>query len=368
MPRLSRFVSLYCLIWLMAMPGRIDAQPVSKAVRNQVVSVPSTNPRPVAPAIGSKADNLPPVRPTATFAEAFAPLISRAALEAPIAFLADSALAGRETGSKGGAEAVRYLVEAFKSLDLKPLGSGDPRKTNTAYTQPFVCPTGQAGKNVVGWIPATDPNCREYVLVTAHFDHLGTIKGTFYPGADSNASGVAALLNVAATFSQAKKAGAVLKRNLIFAAYDGKEYSMTGARIFSITLSIPTAQLVANINIDQIGAVLAPPYARKDYALVLASANAPERFLTTFKNCNSFYNTNLDIDYSFYDSPVFAEIYFEMTEQHFLADAGVPSFLITSGVNDNTYKPTDTPAIIDLDILERRTRWIFYSLWDVVNE
>ena len=224
--------------------------------------------------------------------EDYAGLITRDSLAAPIEFLADSARTGRETGTPGGADAARYIAARFEQYGLRPLGSPNPLKRSTTYLQPFYCTTRQQGKNVIGLLPATDPACRDYIILSAHYDHLGTLKGVLYPGADCNASGVSVLLNIARTLSAMKAAGEGPDCHYIFVCYDAKEYSI-------------------------------------------------------------------------YNSPAFAQVYFEMTEQSFLDKLGVPSVLVTSGVHDHTYKPTDTPALIDYPVLEQRARWLFFTLWDL---
>ncbi len=297
--------------------------------------------------------------------EDYAGLITRDSLAAPIEFLADSARTGRETGTPGGADAARYIAARFEQYGLRPLGSPNPLKRSTTYLQPFYCTTRQQGKNVIGLLPATDPACRDYIILSAHYDHLGTLKGVLYPGADCNASGVSVLLNIARTLSAMKAAGEGPDCHYIFVCYDAKEYSMTGAQLFSIALAVPANQIKANVNLDQIGTVLEPPGKSKAYALVLGSEKLPESVTQAFVNCNAFYNTQLELDFTFYNSPAFAQVYFEMTEQSFLDKLGVPSVLVTSGVHDHTYKPTDTPALIDYPVLEQRARWLFFTLWDL---
>lgn len=297
--------------------------------------------------------------------EDYADLITIDSLASPINFLSDPKLTGRETGTPGGSSAAIYIAEQFESYGLRPLGNPNPLKHSTTYMQPFYCPTRQQGKNVIGLLPADNPQSKEYVILSAHFDHLGTIKDVLYPGADCNASGVSVLLNIARTLSLMKDDDKGSKRNYIFVCYDAKEFSMTGAQLFSMALAIPPAQIKAYINIDQIGTTLEPPFKSKNYALVLGADKAPDYLRNALVNCNAFYNTQLELDFSFYDSPTFAEVYFEMTEQSFLAKLEVPSVLVTSGVHDHTYKPTDTADIIDYPVLQKRAKWLFYTLWDL---
>lgn len=296
--------------------------------------------------------------------ELYAALINRKELDSHIRFLSDSALQGRETGSAGGSAATGYIAERFLEYGLRPLGTGNPRRHNTTFSQEFACPTGQRGRNVVGWIPASTQS-DEYIVVSAHYDHLGTISGIFYPGADSNASGVSALLSLVRVFGTLDKEGYRAERNIIFVAYDAKEFSMTGARVFALSLGIPANQIVLNLNLDLLGTSLEPPDAALDYVLILGAGTVPSHIVRFLNNNNFYFNLGLDLDYSFYNSPGFADIYFTMTEQSILAQMGVPSLLISSGLNDHTYKPSDTADIINLPVLEKRVRWLFFTLWDL---
>ena len=308
-----------------------------------------------------------PLEAQTTRPEEYARTITSQELDFHIRYLSDSLLQGRETGSTGGSQATQYINRMFDESGLRPLGTANPYRYNGSYIQGFVCPTGQKGRNVIGWIPATGKESNEYIIISAHYDHLGVIDGVLYPGADSNASGVAALLSLAKAFSAATNDGHGLSRNLIFVAYDAKEFSMTGARIFALSLGIPAGQVVLNLNLDQMGTTLAPPGESSKYMLILGAEKVPEHIIRSMNNTNAYYNTGLELDYSFYRSPEFAEIFFTMTEQYFLSLQNIPSLLVTSGVNDHTYKPRDTPDIIDLPVLELRTRWLFFTLWDLLQ-
>ena len=313
----------------------------------------------IAPSFAGQSSQTPLLRP-----EYHADLINRKELNTHICYLSDSSLQGRETGTAGGSAATSYIAGKFMEYGLRPLGTGNPQRNNTSFIQGFACPTGQRGRNVIGWIPAAT-HSDEYLVVTAHYDHLGMINGIFYPGADSNASGVSVLLSLARAFCALENEGYRAARNIIFVAYDAKEFSMTGARVFALSLGIPAKSIVLNMNLDQLGTSLEPPGSTSQYVLVLGAGNVPSYIVRSLDNNNSFFNMGLNIDYSFYNSPDFARIYFTMTEQSVLAAMEVPSLLITSGFNDHTYKPTDTPEIIDLPVLEKRARWIFFSLWDM---
>ena len=102
---------------------------------------------------------------------------------------------GRATGSRGAYVAKQYIEERFEEYGIASRG--------ILYYQPFR-ENSVTGYNVIGEVRASERS-NEYVIVGAHYDHLGTIKGKTYPGADDNASGVAALLELGRMFAQMKK-------------------------------------------------------------------------------------------------------------------------------------------------------------------
>ncbi len=168
--------------------------------------------------------------------------------------LSSDAFAGRRTGSDGSRKAQAFLQGRFEALGLKPFGA--------AYAMPFsfthtsikglVTPgrpykTGYpAAVNYIGYI-AGSARPERFIVVSAHYDHLGEKADKLYPGADDNASGVAAMLAIASWF----KAHPPL-HTIVFAAFDGEELGLQGARAFLAALPFPKAQLALNVNLDMV--------------------------------------------------------------------------------------------------------------------
>ncbi len=107
------------------------------------------------------------------------------------------------------------------------------------------------GRNVVALFEGSDPNLKsQAVLLTAHHDHMGEANGHIYNGADDNASGVAALLEIAKALTAGK---ARLKRSVLFVSYDGEERIFLGSYYYVTHPIIPLDQTIANVNLDMIG-------------------------------------------------------------------------------------------------------------------
>ena len=124
-------------------------------------------------------------------------VISENTLFRQVSFLSDSICTGRSTGSPGAAEAAFWITRQMSVCGLKPLlvpGSPEP-----SFGQSFMS-EGRVGRNVLGFCGSgRRPSSAKgsYVIVAAHYDNLGTLDSAMYPGADSNASGVSALLSLA---------------------------------------------------------------------------------------------------------------------------------------------------------------------------
>ena len=168
--------------------------------------------------------------------------------------LASPEYAGRATGSAGSKLAQAYLSRRFQELGVQPFGHG--YVVPFAFTHTSVKRLFSAGKpykveypaaaNVVGFIKGSmDPN--RYMVVSAHYDHLGVREGVMYPGADDNASGVAAMLAIAAHFKQHPP-----QHTIVFAAFDAEELGKRGAEAFLKALPFPRGQLAFNLNLDMV--------------------------------------------------------------------------------------------------------------------
>lgn len=148
---------------------------------------------------------------------------------------------GRQVGTEGGAKARAFVIQRFKESGIQPFG--------TSYEQPFkfTARGGEtAGVNVIGRIEGK--NTKQFIVISAHYDHIGVRNGVVANGADDNASGTAGLFAVAKYFSTRKP-----DNTLIFAAFDGEESGLRGARAFVATPPVDAAAIVIDLNMDMIG-------------------------------------------------------------------------------------------------------------------
>jgi Zn-dependent M28 family amino/carboxypeptidase len=180
--------------------------------------------------------------------------VDRSALMGVVRTLSSPAFGGRRTGTPGGIAARRFIQNAFQQLGL---AAGAP-----SFLQPFsfvhtsvggLVRPGRAWKtpyddaaNVLGIQPGTQGASRA-IVISAHYDHVGTRDGAMYPGADDNASGVAALLAVA-RYVHAHP----LRHRTVFAAFDAEELGLQGAQAFLRAPPVPAGSIALDINFDMV--------------------------------------------------------------------------------------------------------------------
>ncbi|MEO7192354.1 MAG: M28 family peptidase [Vicinamibacterales bacterium] len=173
--------------------------------------------------------------------------VDRPRLLEDLRVLAADDMQGRELGTAGGDKARAYVLQRFRSAGLQPLG--------TSYEHPFTATTrtrgGQSaerhGVNVVGVINGTAAHNR-YIVISAHYDHVGMRRGQVFNGADDNASGTAALFELARYYRAHPPS-----TSLLFVAFDGEEEGLLGSRAFVRAPPVPVSSLLVDLNADMIG-------------------------------------------------------------------------------------------------------------------
>lgn len=149
---------------------------------------------------------------------------------------------GRLIGTPGGEKARAYVAARFTQSKIVPFGD--------SLLHPFTSATRggeRRGANVIGRIDGTaEP--KRYIIVTAHYDHIGVRNGQIFNGADDNASGTAALFAIGAHLAANRP-----KHSVIVAALDGEESGLLGARAFLAKPPVDVAAIAVNVNLDMIG-------------------------------------------------------------------------------------------------------------------
>ena len=170
------------------------------------------------------------------------PAVDAKQLVHDVAVLAADSLEGRRTGTPGTAKARAYLISAFERIGVQSFWN--------RYEHPFRFESGQEtwweGVNVLGYLEGT-ARPDTFIVVTAHYDHLGVRHGEVYNGADDNASGVAGLLALASYFAEHPP-----RHSVLFAALDAEEVGLRGARALVQDPPVDRAAMRLNVNLDMI--------------------------------------------------------------------------------------------------------------------
>lgn len=177
-------------------------------------------------------------------------LLDSVALMRDVTAISADSLNGRAIGSLGSAKVRDFLAARFDALGLETIAPGRIQKMPVTSSSPRLKDV-KFGANVVGLIKGSKfPD--QYIVVTAHYDHLGVgraVNGdSIYNGADDNGSGTAALAILARHFLKARPA-----HSIVFAAVDGEESGMWGSRYFVSAPTVPLDKILLNINLDMIG-------------------------------------------------------------------------------------------------------------------
>lgn len=290
-----------------------------------------------------------------------------------VEYLSSKTLQGRGKGTRGHSEAALFIAGKFADAGLLRICGG--------YAQCFIY--GQeplCGHNIIGMIPGRSGyDGGKYTIIGAHYDHLGTIDGTVYPGADANASGIAALLELVRMFKAQRNNGIAGSGDIIFVAFDANLEEYQGSSSFWDALQsglffnpltgrrINPEDISLMVDLDQLGSSRAPVHKkRKDYMLVLGEDRLPKARQGILGRCNSFYGCNLDLCYSYYNSEIFTKMFYRLGDRRNFIDNGVPTMMFSSGITDLNNKHRDTYRMLDYDVFCKRIILIFRFLEKVL--
>jgi hypothetical protein len=194
-----------------------------------------------------------------------------------IGYLASDALEGRLTGSPGNDSAAAYIARRYKSLGLVEVVPGYLQRFDAVSAEDAHAGRTEPRKtqNVVAVLRGTDPTVRdEFIVIGAHYDHLGRAttyaqdpeaKDAIRNGADDNASGTAAVMELARILSANRP-----RRSIIFANFSGEELGLLGSQWFVGHPPVPLERVVAMINFDMVGRL------KNDKLIVYGTGTASE--------------------------------------------------------------------------------------------
>jgi Zn-dependent M28 family amino/carboxypeptidase len=274
--------------------------------------------------------------------------ITASALLGHVSFLSSDHLEGRKTPSRGLEIAAEYIAAQFRAAGLQPTFNGpesDP----------------EAGRNVVAIVHGSDPKLRDtYVMVSAHYDHVGMkpdcTGDCIFNGANDNASGVAAVLEIASEFAAMKPRP---RRSVIFVAFYGEELGLNGSKFYVSNPTVPLESTIAMINLEQLG--------RTDDATGPQLRRAALTGLNFTEVGPALAKVAAKYGVEIYDPPRTAD-YFERSDNAPLAEAGVPAHtLVVAPEFPDYHAVTDEWKKIDYANMALITRVIAAGVTTLAN-
>jgi hypothetical protein len=296
--------------------------------------------------------------------------ISADSMKGHLSFLASDALEGRGTPSRGLDIAAEYIAAQFRRAGLEPLGDDGYFQTvdwNLIDPRGDKHPEAAAGgprivRNVAGVLRGSDPALAStYVLVTAHYDHLGVGKGDgdqVFNGANDDGSGTVSVIELANAFAAQKVRP---RRSIVFMTVFGEEHGLVGSRYYGAHPLVPVASTVADINLEQVGrtddsegpqvrAAAVTGFDYSDVGTVLRKAGDATGVRIT-------------------RHPVNSDRYFAYSDNQALADLGVPAHTISVAYEYPDYHGVaDTWDKIDYPNMAAIDRTVALAVWTIAND
>ena len=270
--------------------------------------------------------------------------------------LANDSMQGRKAGSPGIEKAAKYIEQQFSEIGLKPF-------ENSSFRQSFKHINSRSEKkeeldlfNIIGLLKGTSLK-EEFVIISAHYDHLGQIKGgkgdLVFNGANDNATGVAAMIMLAEYFKKAK----INKRSILFVAFTAEEMGLIGSNYFGKTISAES--IIAGVNIEMIGKE--SPFGPKT------------AWLTGFKRSTfgEIIQKNLSSsEYRLYPDPYKDFRLFFRSDNASLARLGVPAHTFSTSPMDKDldyHQLSDEVETLDVKIITDTIKAISVGIKSIVN-
>ncbi|WP_053992865.1 M28 family peptidase [Mangrovimonas sp. TPBH4] len=221
-------------------------------------------------------------------------------------------------------------------------------------------------ENVLAFIKGSEkPD--EILVISSHLDHEGIKDGQIYNGADDDGSGTVALLEIAEAFKTAVKEGKGPKRSILFLHVTGEEKGLLGSKYYTDFAPVfPLENTIANLNIDMIGRVDDKHTDSPNYLYIIGSDRLSTELHQISEATNETY-TEMTFDYT-YNAENDPNRFYYRSDHYNFAKHNIPAIFYFNGSHADYHKPTDTPDKIAYDLLETRTRLVFYTAWQLANQ
>jgi Zn-dependent M28 family amino/carboxypeptidase len=295
----------------------------------------------------------------------YATAITAEDLKEALYIYASDEFEGRKTGEPGQKKAIEFIKDHYMALGISsPISEGDYfQEIPASY---FNNEAEGDSENVLAYIKGSEkPD--EVIVISAHLDHIGISRnGDINNGADDDGSGTVALIAIAKAFKAATDKGFGPKRSILFLHVTGEEIGLYGSRYYAeVDPIFPLANTVADLNIDMIGRVDKKHEKQRNYLYLIGSDKLSNELHDISEAVNKKY-FNMIFDYTYNDDNDPNRFYYRSDHYNF-AKNNIPVIFYFNGTHADYHKPTDTADKIQYDLLETRSRLIFYTAWELAN-
>lgn len=292
----------------------------------------------------------------------YAKTITASELKTHVYKISSEEYEGRKVGHRGHDSVVAYLKDYYIKAEIpSPV-------TNETYLQKipgtYFREKVESSSNVIAFIKGSQyPD--EVLIITAHSDHLGKDLEKTYHGADDNASGTSAILELAQAFKLAQKNGNSPKRSIAFMHLTGEEIGLYGSRYFIENPLFPIENIVADLNIDMIGRMDELHEPDSNYIYLIGADRISKELHYISEKANSIF-TKLELDYKYNDDKD-PNAYYYRSDHYNFARYKIPVIFYFNGEHKDYHQVTDTADKIDYVALAKRSKLIFSTAWYLAN-
>ncbi len=336
------------VLWVVMGLTACGSPPVTPApaIRTAEPSAPVAEPTPVSPPPG-------PVQKKVTAVQ----------LMAHVEALCDEKLAGRRAYSPDEVAAADYLVAELEKAGIGPYG--DVRRHGFAVGR-------HRSENVLGVVPCDGcDHADEYIVLGAHYDHMGKMADGLYLGAEDNASGVAVVLEIGRALMDRRSE---IGRSVLLAFFGAEEVGLKGSRAMVRDEALAPERWRAMVNVDMIGRRTAD---REIFALPKSLAGIDDddsvgalgaKGRPSFRQVvdAAFANEGLEVVAPEDLNPVLQRMVERIAagrgDNFSFERIGVPAIFFSSGESDDYHRPSDTPDKLDPELMARRARSILETV------
>ena len=248
-----------------------------------------------------------------------------------------------------------HSVQAIRALDALRTGSSARVSVNVAT------PVERAVKlrNVIGVLRGSDPELKNtYVIVTAHYDHLGIKDGVIHNGANDDGSGTVSVMEIAGALSGMKQRPA---RSIVFMTVFGEELGLFGSRYYGRHPILPIKQTVANVNLEQVGRTDSSEGPQLNNASMTGFDFSDVG--TVFRKAGKL--TGIDV----YKNEANSDLYFGLSDNQALADQGVPAHTLCVAFQYPDYHaPGDHWQKVDYANMAKVNRMVALGVLMIAND